>query len=57
MPRATLTIALLLTALMTRAAGATGTPPPFPKSEEERKAFAETVCTEIDARAGDPMTP
>lgn len=57
MPRATLMIAMLLTALLPTAAGASGTPPPFPKSAEERKAFAETVCSEIDARAAEHALP
>ncbi|MEI8180211.1 lytic transglycosylase domain-containing protein, partial [Aestuariivirga sp.] len=44
-----LTIAALLF-LLPIAAGA-ATPPPLPQTEADRKNFAETVCTEIDARA------
>jgi RNA-binding protein YhbY len=52
-----LPIALLLAALLAPAAAATTAPPPFPKTEEDRKAFAETVCSEIDARATEHALP
>lgn len=45
-----LTIAALLLLLLPAAAAA-ATPPPLPQSEDDRKSFAETVCSEIDARA------
>ena len=51
MTRALFPIAVLLLALLPGAAGAEGKPPPMPSTEEERKTFADTVCTEIDARA------
>jgi len=35
----------------------TTAPPPFPKTAEDRKAFAETVCSEIDARAAEHALP
>jgi hypothetical protein len=57
MPRASLPIIVLLTALLTPSAGATTAPPPFPKTAEDRKAFAETVCSEIDARAAEHALP
>lgn len=53
--RQRLTIAALLILLLTRAAGAM--PPPMPQTEEERKSFAETVCSEIDARATEYALP
>ena len=55
MPRATLTALLLLLPLLAAPAGAEA--PAFPKTEEDRKAFAETVCSEIDARATEHALP
>ena len=52
-----LPLALLLIALLPVAAGAQGTAPAFPKTADERKAFAETVCSEIDARATEHALP
>lgn len=59
MLRHRLTIALLLTAMLLPAGAAQAgvTPPPFPKTAEERKAFAETVCSEIDVRATEHALP
>ncbi|MCA3572973.1 MAG: lytic transglycosylase domain-containing protein, partial [Aestuariivirga sp.] len=56
MPRATLITALLLLLplLVTPAAAEA---PAFPKTEDDRKAFAETVCSEIDARAAEHALP
>ncbi len=54
--RTRLTIAALLVLLLPQAAGA-GTPPPLPKTEAERKGFAETVCSEIDLRAAEHALP
>lgn len=52
---ATLFAALVL---LPCAAGAEGKePPPFPKTEEERKTFAATVCDEISARATEHAIP
>ena len=53
--RQRLTIAALLF-LLPVAAGA-ATPPPLPQSEQDRKAFAEAVCTEIDLRATEHGLP
>ena len=55
MPRATLTALLLLLPLLATPAGAEA--PAFPKTEDDRKAFAETVCSEIDARAAEHALP
>jgi RNA-binding protein YhbY len=55
MPRATLTALLLLLPLLAAPAGAEA--PAFPKTEDDRKAFAETVCSEIDARAAEHALP
>lgn len=54
--RLRLPIAALLLLLLSPAARA-GTPPPLPQSEADRKTFAETVCTEIDARATEHGLP
>ena len=56
MRRARLIALTLALALLPQAAGA-GTPPPLPKTETERKAFAQTVCSEIDARATEHALP
>ena len=50
---AILSVALLLP----QAAAHAGTPPAFPKTGDERKAFATTVCTEISARATEHGLP
>lgn len=55
--RARLSIALLFAVLLPQAAGAEETAPPFPKTAEERKTFAETICSEIDARATEHALP
>ena len=55
MPRATLTALLLLLPLIVTPA--TAEAPAFPKTEDDRKAFAETVCSEIDARAAEHALP
>ena len=54
--RQRLTILAALLFLLPLAAGA-NTPPPLPQSEDDRKAFAETVCTEIDTRATEHGLP
>lgn len=56
MRRARLIALSLALALLPQAAMA-GTPPPIPKTDTERKAFAETVCSEIDARATEHALP
>jgi hypothetical protein len=56
MRRARLIALSLVLALLPQAAGA-GTPPPLPKTDSDRKAFAETVCSEIDARATEHALP
>ncbi|WP_421694244.1 lytic transglycosylase domain-containing protein [Aestuariivirga sp.] len=53
--RARLAVAALLLLLPLRAGA--GTPPPLPQSEVDRKAFAETVCGEIDSRATEFALP
>jgi hypothetical protein len=53
--RQRLTIAALL--LLLPAAAGAATPPPLPQSETDRKAFAETVCSEIDTRATEHGLP
>ena len=50
-----LTIAALLI-LLPIAAGA-ATPPPLPSTEDERRSFADTVCSEIDDRASEHGLP
>ncbi len=58
MPRARLPIALSCSSPCCRPRRAPqGAPPPFPKTEEDRKTFAETVCSEIDARATEHALP
>lgn len=57
MRRARLPTAFLLAFLLAPAAGASTAPPPFPATAEDRKAFAETVCSEIDARATEHALP
>ena len=57
MLRARLSIVLLFAALLPEAAGAGTAPPPFPKTAEEREAFAVSVCSEIDARAVEHALP
>jgi len=54
--RTRLSIAALLVLLLPHAAGA-GTPPPLPRTEADRKDFAETVCSEIDSRAAEHALP
>lgn len=46
---------LLLLPLVSGTAGAEA--PAFPKTDEDRKAFAETVCGEIEARAAEHALP
>ena len=55
MRHAHLVLFLLFLSLLPVGAGAA--PPAFPKNEEERKTFAETVCSEIDARAAEHALP
>ena len=57
MSRVRLPIVLCLALLLPPAAGATTAPPAFPKTLEDRKAFADTVCSEIDARAAEHALP
>lgn len=57
MSRARLSVAVLLTALLPHAAVAGSAAPPFPKTADERMAFAESVCSEIDARAAEHALP
>ncbi len=52
--RQRLTIAVLL---LLRPVAASAAPPPLPQSESDRKSFAETVCSEIDARATEYALP
>lgn len=53
--RLRLTLAALLFTLPVAAGAAT--PPPLPQSEDDRRAFAETVCREIDTRAAEHGLP
>lgn len=55
MLRILLTTALLLAALLPSWAAAQ--PPPLPRTEGERKTFAEIVCSEIDSRAAEHNLP
>ncbi len=55
--RTRLHLAVLFLTLLAPVGSMAGTPPPFPKTADERKAFAETVCTEIDARAAEHALP
>jgi hypothetical protein len=55
MPRTLLPALLLILPLLATTAGAEA--PAFPKTEDDRKAFAETVCSEIDARATEHALP
>jgi hypothetical protein len=55
MQRTLLPALLLILPLLATTAGAEA--PAFPKTEDDRKAFAETVCSEIDARATEHALP
>lgn len=55
--RAPVTTALLLLFLLPDPAAGETAPPPFPKTAEERKSFADTICGEIDARAQEHALP
>ena len=55
--RAHVTTALLPLCLLLTAAASESAPPPFPKTAEERKSFADTICGEIDARAREHGLP
>lgn len=53
--RQRLTILALL--LLCSATAARAAPPPLPQTESDRKSFADTVCSEIDARATEHGLP
>ena len=55
MQRYSLPIAVVFAVLL--AGGAASAPPAFPKTADDRKAFAETVCSEIDVRATEHALP
>jgi hypothetical protein len=55
--RFSLPIAFFCLALLPGMAAAGSAPPPFPKTEDERKSFAETVCGEIAARTAEHALP
>ena len=57
MPRALLMILLLALVLLPQQAAGETAPPAFPKTAEERKSFAETICGEIDVRAAEHGLP
>ena len=57
MQRAPLLLGLWLVTLLPAAAVAEGAPPPLPRTEAERSVFADTVCAEIDAQAGQHALP
>jgi hypothetical protein len=57
MLRARRSAALLLAGLMFKGWAAWAAPPPLPQSEADRKSFAQTVCSEIEARATEHGLP